>query len=70
VLPGYNVRPLELEGCLGVEQVKRLPKLVEERRNNGKLLQAALGNHPDITIQQRDRREQLVRLQSGDTSRQ
>lgn len=51
VLPGYNVRPLEMEGALGVEQVKRLPKLVEERRKNGKLLQAALGNHPDILIQ-------------------
>ncbi len=52
VLPGYNVRPLELEGALGVEQVKRLPKMVEERRKNGKLLQAALANHPDIIIQQ------------------
>lgn len=51
VLPGYNVRPLELEGALGVEQVKRLPKIVEERRKNGKLLQAALSNHADIIIQ-------------------
>lgn len=51
VLPGYNVRPLELEGALGVEQVKRLPKMVEERRRNGRLLQEMLGNHPDILIQ-------------------
>ncbi len=51
VLPGYNVRPLELEGALGVEQLKRLPQMVEERRNNGKLLQAALNDHPDILIQ-------------------
>lgn len=52
VLPGYNVRPLEIEGALGVEQVKRLPMLIEERRKNGKLLQAALANHPDLIIQQ------------------
>ncbi|MDD2774394.1 MAG: DegT/DnrJ/EryC1/StrS family aminotransferase [Gallionella sp.] len=52
VLPGYNVRPLELEGALGVEQVKRLPALITERRKNGQLLQAALSNHPDILIQQ------------------
>lgn len=52
VLPGYNVRPLEIEGALGVEQVKRLPRMVEERRKNGRLLQAALANHPDIIIQQ------------------
>ncbi|WP_374334957.1 DegT/DnrJ/EryC1/StrS family aminotransferase [Leeia sp.] len=51
VLPGFNVRPLELEGALGVEQVKRLPTLVQERRKNGKLLQEALQNHPDILIQ-------------------
>jgi len=51
VLPGYNVRPLEIEGALGVEQMKRLPNLVEERRKNGELLQAALSNHPDIIIQ-------------------
>ena len=52
VLPGYNVRPLEMEGALGVEQLKRLRNLIEERRKNGKLLQAALCNHPDIIIQQ------------------
>jgi CDP-4-dehydro-6-deoxyglucose reductase, E1 len=51
VLPGYNVRPLEIEGALGVEQVKRLPTLIEERRKNGKMLQEALANHPDIMIQ-------------------
>lgn len=51
VLPGYNFRPLELEGALGVEQVKRLSKMVEERRKNGKLLHEILGNHPDIIIQ-------------------
>jgi len=52
VLPGYNVRPLEIEGALGVEQVKRLPSLIAERRKNGKLLQAAMSNHPDLIIQQ------------------
>lgn len=51
VLPGFNVRPLELEGALGVEQVKRLPYLIEERRKNGKLLQEILVDHPDILIQ-------------------
>lgn len=51
VLPGYNVRPLEMEGALGVEQVKRLPAMVEERRKNGKLLQEKLREHPEILIQ-------------------
>lgn len=52
VLPGYNVRPLELEGALGIEQVKRLPALISARRENGKLFQSVLSNHPDIIIQQ------------------
>ena len=52
VLPGYNVRPLEIEGALGVEQVKRLPTLIAERRKNGKLIQSAMGKHPDLIIQQ------------------
>lgn len=51
VLPGYNVRPLELEGAIGVEQVKRLPTLISERRKNGKLFQDAMQDHPDIMIQ-------------------
>jgi CDP-6-deoxy-D-xylo-4-hexulose-3-dehydrase len=51
VLPGYNVRPLEMSGALGIEQVKKLPMLVSERRKNGALLQTAMGNHPELIIQ-------------------
>jgi len=51
VLPGYNVRPLEMSGALGIEQVKKLPHLIAERRKNGVLLQDALENHPEIIIQ-------------------
>jgi CDP-6-deoxy-D-xylo-4-hexulose-3-dehydrase len=52
VLPGFNVRPLELEGAVGLEQLKRLPNLLNERRKNGKLLQQKLQNSPNIIIQQ------------------
>jgi CDP-6-deoxy-D-xylo-4-hexulose-3-dehydrase len=51
VLPGYNVRPLEMSGALGIEQIKKLPNLIAERRKNGVLLQDALINHPDLLIQ-------------------
>ena len=51
VLPGYNVRPLEMSGALGIEQVKKLPMLIEERRKNGALLQQALKDHSDLLIQ-------------------
>ena len=52
VLPGYNVRPLEIEGAVGIEQVKRLPKLIEERRSNGKQFQVMMTDHSEIIIQQ------------------
>lgn len=51
VLPGYNVRPLELSGAIGVEQVRKLPGLIAERRRNGARLQGALADHPQLLIQ-------------------
>jgi CDP-4-dehydro-6-deoxyglucose reductase, E1 len=51
VLPGFNVRPLELEGAVGLEQLKRLSGFVAERRKNGQLWQQTLGGHPDLMIQ-------------------
>ncbi len=52
VLPGYNVRPLDIEGAIGVQQVKKLPDLIAERRKNGATLQLAMSGHPDLLIQQ------------------
>jgi CDP-6-deoxy-D-xylo-4-hexulose-3-dehydrase len=52
VLPGFNVRPLELEGAVGLEQLKRLPSMLVERRKNAKLLQQKLLNNSNIIIQQ------------------
>ena len=34
ILPGYNVRPLELSGAIGREQLKKLPAMTEKRRRN------------------------------------
>jgi CDP-6-deoxy-D-xylo-4-hexulose-3-dehydrase len=51
VLPGYNLRPLEMSGAIGIEQVKKLPKIIKERRKNGTCLQQVMAEHPDILIQ-------------------
>jgi len=52
VLPGYNLRPLEMSGALGQEQLKKLPGLIAGRRANGALFQQQMGNHPRFLIQQ------------------
>lgn len=51
VLPGYNLRPLELSGAIGLEQLKKLPGMIAARRDNGRLFQSALGSHPYLMIQ-------------------
>ena len=31
ILPGYNVRPLEISAAAGIEQLKKLPKMTKQR---------------------------------------
>jgi CDP-6-deoxy-D-xylo-4-hexulose-3-dehydrase len=51
VLPGYNIRPIEMAGALGIEQVKKLPSLIHERQENGQLWQEKMTENPHILIQ-------------------
>jgi CDP-4-dehydro-6-deoxyglucose reductase, E1 len=37
VVPGYNVRPVEFEGAIGLEQLKKLDRMLEIRRTNAAL---------------------------------
>ncbi|MDX1809605.1 MAG: DegT/DnrJ/EryC1/StrS family aminotransferase [Sulfurospirillaceae bacterium] len=51
VLPGYNVRPVEMSGAIGIEQLKKLPSFLEQRRENAKLFIELFKDHPDFMIQ-------------------
>lgn len=51
VLPGYNVRPLEMSGAIGIEQIKKLPELLKYRRKNAKKFIDLFSNHPLFKIQ-------------------
>lgn len=51
VLPGYNLRPLEMSGAIGSEQLIKLPKFLENRKNNGKYFTEIFSNHPYLSIQ-------------------
>ncbi|MGD9536749.1 MAG: DegT/DnrJ/EryC1/StrS family aminotransferase [Alphaproteobacteria bacterium] len=51
ILPGYNVRPLELSGAIGREQLKKLPQLTAERRKNHALFRSLFAGDERFIIQ-------------------
>ncbi len=51
VLPGYNLRPLELEGAIGSEQLKKLNSIVSGRRANALKFINLMQKFPEIQIQ-------------------
>lgn len=51
VLPGYNLRPLELEGAIGQEQLKKLPDIVEGRRRNALKFLDVMADFPEFRTQ-------------------
>ncbi len=51
VLPGYNLRPLEMSGALGIAQLKKLPSLLEGRRHNASVFQDILGDAKTFRMQ-------------------
>ncbi|CAA0249311.1 DegT/DnrJ/EryC1/StrS aminotransferase family protein [Tenacibaculum maritimum] len=51
ILPGYNVRPVEMSGAIGIEQLKKLPSFIKQRRENATYFQSRFKNHKDFFIQ-------------------
>jgi len=51
ILPGYNARPLEIAGAIGLEQLKKLDALVEARRRNAALFQKLFARDERFIIQ-------------------
>ena len=51
ILPGYNLRPIEMSGAIGIEQLKKLPNFIEERRKNAAYFINKFGNDKRFIIQ-------------------
>jgi len=51
VLPGYNVRPVEMSGAIGVEQLKKLPAFLKQRRENAVFFNSLFKNNSNFIIQ-------------------
>lgn len=51
ILPGYNVRPIEMEAAIGREQLKKLPQIIRNRRKNGENFKALFSQITSVHIQ-------------------
>jgi len=51
VLPGYNLRPLEMSGALGQEQIRKLGMIVSERRRNAVIFREVLSHYSALKAQ-------------------
>lgn len=51
VLPGYNVRPLELSGAIGLAQLDRLPGFILRRRETARRVQGRLAGIRGLRLQ-------------------
>ncbi len=51
IIPGYNVRPQEINAAVGLEQLKKLPNMTAQRRTNLKLFQDCFTDHEKFIIQ-------------------
>jgi CDP-6-deoxy-D-xylo-4-hexulose-3-dehydrase len=51
VLPGYNVRPLEMSGAIGIEQLKKVPSLIEGRRANAAYFTVKFADLDTVRVQ-------------------
>lgn len=52
VLPGYNVRPLEMQGAVGQVQLQKLPAFLTARRNNAAYMRDVLGSSRLVFLQE------------------
>lgn len=50
-LPGYNVRPVEMSGAIGIEQTRKIPMIIEERRRNGQYFASTMQGVEHVSIQ-------------------
>ena len=52
VLPGYNLRPLEISGAIGLEQLAKLPEIINMRIKNHRFFQQLFSGLNGVRIQQ------------------
>lgn len=52
IVPGFNLRPLEVEGAAGSEQLKKMDGIIAQRRENAKYFREKMKQFKDVRIQE------------------
>lgn len=52
IMPGFNVRPLEIEAAVGIEQLKKLDKFIKQRRLNAEYFKERMNETQFLTQQE------------------
>lgn len=52
VVPGFNLRPLEMEGATGIEQFKKLDRFIAQRRRNADYFRKVIGTDERFYLQE------------------
>lgn len=51
IVPGFNLRPLEMEGAIGLKQLQKIDKMIEFRRSNAEYFLKKMEKYEDIRVQ-------------------
>lgn len=51
IVPGFNLRPLEMEGAIGISQLKKIDSMIEHRRANAAYFLKKIQQFPEIRTQ-------------------
>lgn len=51
IVPGFNLRPLEIEGAAGFEQLKKMDGIIAQRRENARYFREKMQQFNDVRIQ-------------------
>ena len=52
IMPGFNVRPLEIEAATGIEQLKKMDPFIEQRRKNADLFKKRINEETSFLTQE------------------
>lgn len=51
IVPGFNLRPLEMEGAIGLKQLQKIDGMLENRRANAAYFKERMKEFPEIRLQ-------------------